>query len=64
VGQITDEQRAWLCDPQTSGGLLVCVEPGGRAAVEAVFEKHGLALESFGHLREHAEDEAWVQVSA
>jgi selenide,water dikinase len=62
VGPITDEQRAWLCDPQTSGGLLVCVEPNGREAVQAVFAKHGLALESFGRLRAHAADEAWVQV--
>jgi selenide,water dikinase len=26
VGAITDEQRTWLCDPQTSGGLLVSVD--------------------------------------
>lgn len=62
IGSITDEQRAWLCDPQTSGGLLVCVDPAGRAEVEAVFAQHGLALESFGHLREHRADEAWIQV--
>ena len=63
-GAVTDEQRAWLCDPQTSGGLLVCVEPAGRATVEAVFAQYGLALESFGRLRAHAEGEAWVQVQA
>ena len=64
VSAISDEQRNWLCDPQTSGGLLVCVAPEGRAAVQAVFEKHGLALESFGRLRAHVEGEAWVQVGA
>ena len=63
-GPVTDEQRAWLCDPQTSGGLLVCVEPAGRAAVQEVFARYGLALESFGRLRAHAEGEAWVQVQA
>ncbi|WP_426058215.1 selenide, water dikinase SelD [Hymenobacter sp. B1770] len=64
VGPISDEQRTWLCDPQTSGGLLVCVAPQGREAVLEVFAKHGLALESFGHLRAHRENEAWVQVGA
>lgn len=61
-GPISDEQRHWLCDPQTSGGLLVCVAPGGEATVEAVFAQHGLALESFGELRAHDENEPWVLV--
>ena len=63
VGTVTDEQRAWLCDPQTSGGLLVCVDPAGREAVRAVFEQHGLALEPFGTLRAHQADEPWILVS-
>lgn len=64
VGAISEEQRTWLCDPQTSGGLLVCVAPEGRAEVLAVFAEYGLALESFGRLRAHEADEAWVQVGA
>ncbi len=62
VGPLTDEQKHWLCDPQTSGGLLVCVAPGGEAAVEAVFARHGLALEIFGQLRAHEVNEPWVLV--
>ncbi len=62
IGPVTDEQRAWLCDPQTSGGLLVCVDPAGREAVRAVFAQHGLALEPFGTLREHQADEPWILV--
>ncbi|MET4108404.1 selenide, water dikinase SelD [Hymenobacter sp. UYP22] len=64
VGPITDEQRAWLCDPQTSGGLLVCVEPSGRAAVQAVFAQYGLHLEAFGQLREHTPTEPWILITA
>ncbi len=64
VGVISEEQRTWLCDPQTSGGLLVCVAPEGRAAVLAVFAAYGLTLESFGRLRAHEVGEAWVQVGA
>ncbi|GAA3947262.1 selenide, water dikinase SelD [Hymenobacter algoricola] len=62
IGSVTDEQRTWLCDPQTSGGLLVCVDPAGREAVRAVFGQYGLALEPFGTLRAHTSGEAWIQV--
>jgi len=62
IGPITDEQRAWLCDPQTSGGLLVCVEPAGRAEVQTVFQRHGLSLTPFGTLRAHEPSEPWIQV--
>ena len=62
IGPVSDEQRAWLCDPQTSGGLLVCVAPEGRTAVRAVFERHGLPFESFGTLRPHAAGEPWIEV--
>jgi len=63
VGQLTDEQKFYLCDPQTSGGLLVCVEPGAaEAAAQAIFAQHGLALESFGELRAHTDNEPWIVV--
>ncbi|OUJ73715.1 selenide, water dikinase SelD [Hymenobacter crusticola] len=62
IGPVTAEQQQWLCDPQTSGGLLVCVAPEGRAAVQAVFEQHGLDLQPFGHLRAHQANEPWILV--
>jgi len=63
VAALTDEQKYYLCDPQTSGGLLVCIEPGaGEAAAQAVFARHGLALESFGELRAHPAGEPWIVV--
>ncbi|RYY09152.1 MAG: selenide, water dikinase SelD, partial [Cytophagaceae bacterium] len=63
VAALTDEQKQYLCDPQTSGGLLVCVEPGaGEAAAQAVFAQYGLALESFGELRAHPVGEPWIVV--
>jgi len=64
VAALTDEQKHYLCDPQTSGGLLVCVEPGAaEAAAQAVFAQHGLALESFGELRSHPAGEPWIVVA-
>jgi selenide,water dikinase len=50
VGALTDEQRTVLCDPQTSGGLLVAVEPSGREEFLAVAKERGLVLERFGGL--------------
>jgi len=52
VGPMTNDQRAVLCDPQTSGGLLVAVDPAGRESFLAIARKRGLALEPFGRMRE------------
>jgi selenide,water dikinase len=63
VGPLSDEQKQYLCDPQTSGGLLVCVQPGAdEAEAQAVFARHGLALASFGELRERPAGEPWIVV--
>jgi len=53
-----DEARTLLCDPQTSGGLLVCVTPGAQAEVEQVFAHHGLEAAPFGILRDRREADA------
>jgi len=50
VGPLTDDQRLVLCDPQTSGGLLVCVDPERREGFLSVTRKWGLELEPFGVL--------------
>jgi selenide,water dikinase len=41
-----------LCDPQTSGGLLIAVTPAGDAEFHAVAGELGLTLESIGELVE------------
>jgi selenide,water dikinase len=39
----------------------VCVEPGAaEEAAQAIFERHGLVLESFGELRAHEAGEPWI----
>jgi selenide,water dikinase len=34
-------ERDLLCDPQTSGGLLVAAAPGAVDAALAIFRRHG-----------------------
>ncbi|MDX9686121.1 selenide, water dikinase SelD [Halopseudomonas formosensis] len=57
VAPISDEQRNLLCDPQTSGGLLVAVAPEGEQEFLAVATELGLQLAPIGRLverRDHA----------
>lgn len=50
VQKISDWQKSILCDPQTSGGLLVAVQPEYIVKVEEVFAAHGLHLQCFGEI--------------
>ena len=65
VGEISDEQRAVLCDPQTSGGLLVAVHPERTGEVEAILTEN--ALDEFAHpigvLREPVDGTARITVN-
>ncbi|MBL4838458.1 MAG: selenide, water dikinase SelD [Kordiimonadaceae bacterium] len=51
VGPLTDTQRHILCDPQTSGGLLVSVRDPNDPDVLACFSAAGLDLQPVGHMR-------------
>ena len=48
--ELTDFQRAILCDPQTSGGLLVSVRPEACAQVQSVLQAADLPSTSIGTL--------------
>ncbi|MBC7950171.1 MAG: selenide, water dikinase SelD [Chitinophagaceae bacterium] len=49
-----EEVKALLADPQTSGGLLIAVDPNGRKEVEAILEQYGLGMhvKPIGRMRE------------
>ena len=53
LSDLTAEQRAIICDPQTSGGLLVAVRPEYAAEVEALMEAADLQSQCIGELVEH-----------
>lgn len=42
IGPLTDTQRRIFCDPQTSGGLLVAVDPTAASEVEADLRAAGI----------------------
>ncbi|MCB9040674.1 MAG: selenide, water dikinase SelD [Lewinellaceae bacterium] len=56
VAPLPDRQRFLLCDPQTSGGLLVAVkaEKEGEFRLEA--NKLGLIMEQMGYIKEQEDD--------
>lgn len=52
IGKLTDWQKHLLCDPQTSGGLLVAVAPEGQAQFLQTATDLGLSLRPIGTLIE------------
>lgn len=55
ISSITEEEKALLCDPQTSGGLLVAVEQQHVSDFQEVSQRLQLNLTSFGETIEKRE---------
>ncbi|MCH8558670.1 MAG: selenide, water dikinase SelD [Balneolia bacterium] len=47
-----EEELFLLADPQTSGGLLVAVDPGSAAAFESFMKERDIPVSSFGEITE------------
>jgi len=52
LGEMTQRQKEILCDPQTSGGLLVMVNDAGQEELLRITREHGLELEPIGQMIE------------
>nr|WP_314263547.1 selenide, water dikinase SelD [uncultured Moellerella sp.] len=63
IGELTELQRKLLCDPQTSGGLLLAVRPEAIAEVQAVATAHGINLDPIGQLVEQQPGQALIHVT-
>ncbi|WP_045858392.1 selenide, water dikinase SelD [Teredinibacter purpureus] len=50
VSALTDQQKYTLCDPQTSGGLLIAVEPSAQVEVERLLQDAALHATAIGKL--------------
>jgi selenide,water dikinase len=61
VEGIGSESLLTLCDPQTSGGLLVCVDPAHRKAFEEMAQVCGLSCSPFGKLISRKEKSVYLQ---
>ncbi len=48
VSALTEKQKIILCDPQTSGGLLVAVDPKARNEFFSISARYGISPEPFG----------------
>ena len=50
VSPLSDFEKTILCDPQTSGGLLIAVEPDAVAELEKLLASYKLHLNPFGEI--------------
>ncbi len=48
--ELNDAQKHLLCDPQTSGGLLVAVSPDAESELHEIFARHKLKLDAIVEL--------------
>lgn len=63
VGALTDYQKAVLCDPQTSGGLLVAVKPESELEIIEIARKANVDLYEVGELKARdSDDNVFVEV--
>lgn len=60
IGTISEYQKSLLCDPQTSGGLLVAIEKEHINTFKSLMKDEGFNLESFGIMEE--KKDKWVEV--
>lgn len=62
VVELTELQKALLCDPQTSGGLLIAVQANQVDAVNQLAQDHGFELTEIGQLMPHENQPERVRV--
>ncbi|NRN27601.1 selenide, water dikinase SelD [Photorhabdus heterorhabditis] len=63
IGEMTELQRKLLCDPQTSGGLLLAVLPKAVDEVKAIARCHGIELTAIGELSEQRLGRVLIEVN-
>ncbi|OOF57179.1 selenide, water dikinase SelD [Rodentibacter genomosp. 2] len=63
VGVLSDYQKAVLCDPQTSGGLLVAVKPESETEMLNIAQRAGIDIYEVGVLKaRETESEIFVKI--
>ena len=59
---LSQTQRAILCDPQTSGGLLVTVQPEAVDQIVSVLEEAGLPFSPIGRLSKQVNEQVTLKL--
>lgn len=62
IGALSEEQRQLLCDPQTSGGLLLAVAPEAEEQVRHIAASAGITLATIGSLHAREDSRALIDV--
>ena len=62
ISPLTDEQKAILCDPQTSGGLLVAVEPQAVEKIMQIANQMNVPLFRVGKLLARDDNSPLIEV--
>lgn len=66
IGKLTEYQRRILCDPQTSGGLLIAIDPSAEQEMLRILhdEEHvpDHCLQSIGYLKETSNGERLITI--
>lgn len=62
ISPLSDEQKAILCDPQTSGGLLIAVKPQAVESVKQIAKNANIALYPVGRLLKAESGKALIEV--
>ena len=62
ISPLSDEQKAILCDPQTSGGLLIAVKPQAVENVKQIANNANVALYPVGRLLKAESGKALIEV--
>ncbi|MCA6221419.1 selenide, water dikinase SelD [Photorhabdus antumapuensis] len=63
IGEMTELQRKLLCDPQTSGGLLLAVLPEAMDEVKMIARCHDIELTAIGELSERQSGRVLIEVN-
>jgi len=50
ISPLSDTQRVILADPQTSGGLLISVDPAHTSELEKILQQYGITARPFGKM--------------
>lgn len=63
LSAMNDEVQSIICDPQTSGGLLIMVSDSGESEFRQVMQKSGFDLEAIGEIVENDNNKSIIQIN-